>query len=336
MNILFGIQTTGNGHISRAQEILPRLMQLGEVTVLLSGEKKEVSLPCHHKIQLNGLTYAFDNDGRVSISKTARTLRFTRFMREVNQLDLSKYDLILNDFEPISAWAAKIQNRGCFSLSHQSSFLSDKTPRPSKRNELVELLMKYFAPSTDGVGFHFQRYDDFILPPVIKSSVQQLEPKNGNHFTVYIPAYKPEFLVQTFAKHKDAQWQVFSPQATSKYRSGNVLVQPTAKEAFTKSLANCQGVVTAGGFELCAETMFLGKKLFSIPVINQYEQLCNAAAMRQMGIHTAPEIGPNFDIKLVRWMDDAKAVHLSEIANLDQIIDKILSFSELDTQRIVA
>jgi|AntAceMinimDraft_1070359.scaffolds.fasta_scaffold08644_3 uncharacterized protein (TIGR00661 family) len=336
MNILFGIQTTGNGHISRAQEILPRLMQIGHVTILLSGEHKEVQLPCHHKIQLRGLTYAFDNEGRVSISKTAKSLKMTRFLKDVNSLDLSKFDLILNDFEPITAWAAKIKNRGCFSLSHQSSFLSEKTPRPSKRIEYIELLMKYFAPSTCGIGFHFERYDDFIMPPVIKSSVQNLNPNKGSHYTVYLPAYKPEFLESIFTKHKDAQWQIFSPQAKSQSRNGNVLIQPTAKAAFTESLENCQGVVTAGGFELCAESMFLGKKLFSIPIINQYEQLCNAAAMQKMGISTAMEIGRNFDIKLIRWMEDAKPTVLNEIANLDSIMEHVLSFSELDSERVVA
>lgn len=336
MNILFGIQTTGNGHISRAQEILPRLMQIGKVTILLSGEAKEVHLPCHHKIQLNGLTYSFDNDGRVSISKTAKSLKFTRFLKEVKNLDLSKYDLILNDFEPISAWAAKMQNRGCFSLSHQSSFLSEKTPRPSRRNELVELIMRYFAPSSTGIGFHFERYDDFIMPPVIKSSVQKLNPKKGSHYTVYIPAYKPELLERTFSKHKDAQWQIFSPQVKKVTRHANVIIQPTSKDAFVESLENCQGVVTAGGFELCAESMFLGKKLFAIPVINQYEQLCNSAALKKMGVSTTNEIGTNFDVKLIRWMEDAKVIQLKEIANIDHIMERVLSFSELDMARIVA
>lgn len=336
MNILFGIQTTGNGHISRAQEILPRLMKIGRVTILLSGESKEVNLPCHHKIQLKGLTYAFDNDGKVSIAKTAKSLNFARFLRDVNQLDLSKYDLILNDFEPISAWAAKMQQKPCFSLSHQSSFLSEKTPRPDKRNELVELLMRHFAPSSSAIGFHFEKYDHFIMPPVIKSNVQDLEPKTGNHFTVYLPAYKPEFLISTFSKHKDAQWQLFSPQAKQQTRKGNVIVQPTSKEAFTTSLESCQGVVTAGGFELCAETMYLGKKLFSIPVINQYEQLCNAAALKRLGVHTSLEIGHYFDIKLIRWMEDAKVIPLNEIADPDKVLEMILDFSALDNEKKVA
>lgn len=326
MNILFGIQTTGNGHISRAQEILPKLNEIGKVTLLFSGETKQVDLSAHQSIIFKGLTYAFGANGKISYTKTAKNLHFSRFIRDVKSLDLSRYDLILNDFEPISAWAAKNQGRACFSLSHQSSFLSANTPRPEQRNEFVEWLLKYFAPSSQGLGFHFERYDSFILPPVIKSSVKRLEIQQKNHFTVYLPAYDNNFLIHKLGKHKEAEWQIFSPTATSKERIGNVRIQPTSKEAFVQSLASCRGVLTAGGFELCAESMYLGKKLFSIPVANQYEQLCNAAALKKLGVHTALNMGGQFDVKLKRWIEDAEPVYLRESADVDQIIDQILRF----------
>lgn len=336
MNILFGIQTTGNGHISRAQDILPRLMEMGQVTILLSGEEKEVHLPCHKKLRYAGLTYEFGKDGRISVSKTASKLQISQFFKDVQELELDQYDLILNDFEPVSAWAAKLRKREVISLSHQYSFTSKNTPRPEKKNVFVESLMKHFAPSQKGLGFHFKRYDDFILPPVIKNDVQQLQVQEANHFTVYLPAYKPEFLTHLFRKHPEYDWHLFSPQIKSYHRKGNIYLNPTSKGAFLDSLASCQGVITAGGFELCAESMFLGKKLFSIPIANQYEQLCNAAALRELGVMTAPKIGDRFHVQLTRWIEDMQAVRLEHHAKVDEIIDHILRFSNNSVQSQVA
>ena len=39
MKILFGVQTTGNGHIARAKEIISILKKRAEVDVIFSGPK---------------------------------------------------------------------------------------------------------------------------------------------------------------------------------------------------------------------------------------------------------------------------------------------------------
>jgi UDP-N-acetylglucosamine:LPS N-acetylglucosamine transferase len=45
MRILYGIPGTGNGHITRAIEIIPQLHQQGIVDVLVSGYQSEIPLP---------------------------------------------------------------------------------------------------------------------------------------------------------------------------------------------------------------------------------------------------------------------------------------------------
>ena len=46
MKILYGIQTTGNGHLTRAKEVISILKKRAEVDVVLSG-------PDDNKISLN-------------------------------------------------------------------------------------------------------------------------------------------------------------------------------------------------------------------------------------------------------------------------------------------
>ena len=45
MKILFGIQGTGNGHLSRAKEVIPHLEKYGTVDLFVSGTQAEVQLP---------------------------------------------------------------------------------------------------------------------------------------------------------------------------------------------------------------------------------------------------------------------------------------------------
>jgi hypothetical protein len=45
MKVLYAIQGTGNGHVSRAREVIPVLKQLADVDVFLSGRNSNLNLP---------------------------------------------------------------------------------------------------------------------------------------------------------------------------------------------------------------------------------------------------------------------------------------------------
>ena len=45
MRILYAIQGTGNGHLSRSMDIVPLLKKMGDVDVLVSGTQGDLSLP---------------------------------------------------------------------------------------------------------------------------------------------------------------------------------------------------------------------------------------------------------------------------------------------------
>jgi uncharacterized protein (TIGR00661 family) len=134
------------------------------------------------------------------------------------------------------------------------------------------------------VGFHFERYDDYIHTPVIRSEIRNLTPTNLGHYTVYLPALADLHLVKLLQLFPHIKWEVFSKHTTISYTSGNITVKPIHNEHFNQSLANCEGLFTGGGFEGPAEALFLGKKLLIAPMKFQYEQQCNAYALEQLGI----------------------------------------------------
>ncbi|WP_374949669.1 glycosyltransferase family protein, partial [Mucilaginibacter sp.] len=282
MKILFGIQGTGNGHISRAREIVPLLQQYGEVDLLVSGTEAEVSLSQPLKYKFHGFSFVFGKNGGVDNWATFKLMNLRQLWKDMHSLPLDDYNLIINDFEPVSAWACRLQGKESVSLSHQCSFVSKNTPRPNKWN-YAEWLFKYYSPTTHHIGFHFERYADFIHTPVIRSDIRNMATANHGHYTVYLPAYSDTKLVKNLSQ-TDAQWHIFSKRTKTAYTEGNVKVFPVNNEAFNTSLANCEGLLTGGGFEGPAEALFLGKKVLMIPMRGQYEQQCNALAASKLGV----------------------------------------------------
>lgn len=283
MKILYAIQGTGNGHVSRAREIVPHLQQHGEVDLLISGTQVDVKLAQEIKYNFHGFSFIFGKKGGVDHYKTWKNMNLFQFRKDMNTIPLRDYNLILNDFEPISAWACKLQGIESVSLSHQASFKSKKVPRP-KTIDWGKLILSRYAPTTHHIGFHFDRYDDFIYKPVIRSEIRQLQSTNLGHYTVYLPAIDDKDLVNVLKQIPQVRWEVFSKHTKLAYADGNVFVEPINNEKFNESMASCEGVFTGGGFEGPAEALHLGKKLLVAPMRFQYEQQCNAYALKQFGL----------------------------------------------------
>jgi uncharacterized protein (TIGR00661 family) len=323
MKILFGIQGTGNGHISRAREIVPLLQQYGDVDLLISGTEAEVGLSQPLKYKFHGFSFVFGRRGGVDKWATFRRMNLWQLLRDVRTLPLNQYDLIINDFEPVSAWACRLQNVPSVSLSHQCSFISPKTPRPSRWN-YAEWLFKYYSPTTHHIGFHFDRYDDFIHTPVIRSEIRQMETSNKGHYAVYLPAYDDKTLVKHLSKINTVEWQIFSKRQKSPLREGNVQICPVDNARFNQSLASCEGLLTGGGFEGPAEALYLQKKVMMVPMTGQYEQRCNALAASRLGVPVITGINA-VNIPLIsHWVESNNRVQVNFPDETAQIVERMV------------
>jgi uncharacterized protein (TIGR00661 family) len=234
MKILYAIQGTGNGHISRAREIVPLLQKYGDLDLLISGSQADVSLTQFVKYNFHGFSYVFGKKGGIDYWKTFKEMNLKQFLKDMRSVPFKDYDLIINDFEPITAWGCKLRKIKSVSLSHQASFLSPLTPRPPKREKYAELILKYYAPTTHHVGFHFKAYDSFIHTPVIRKEIRDLKPENHGYYTVYLPAVDDKLIVKYLHQLPDVKWQVFSKHQQTTYEYKNVIVQQISNESFNK------------------------------------------------------------------------------------------------------
>ncbi|RZL13414.1 MAG: glycosyl transferase [Pedobacter sp.] len=303
MKILYAIQGTGNGHISRAREIVPLLQQYGDVDLVISGTQADVKLTQDVRYQLHGFSFVFGKKGGVNHYETWKSMNLPRFVKDMRTVPLKSYNLILNDFEPVTAWACKTQKLESVGLSHQASFQSAKVPKP-KSIDWAQLVMKYYAPASHYVGFHFDNYDDFIHTPVIRREIREMSLTNLGHYTVYLPAIDDKHLVPILNKISNVNWQVFSKHCLADYEHGNVKVYRINNELFNKSLASCEGLFTGGGFEGPAEALHMGKKLLVAPMRFQYEQQCNAYALKQFGLPVIWGSNRNWEPIIRNWVNN--------------------------------
>lgn len=324
MRILFAIQGTGNGHLSRARDVYPALAKYGEVDVLISGIQADVAFPYPVKYKYYGMSFIFGNKGGVDIWKTAKKLKLFKLIKDIRNLPIEDYDIVVNDFEPVSSWACKLKKKPCIGLSHQSAVLSEKAPKPEKSDLKGELVLKYYAPVTASYGFHFDRYTDNIFTPLIRKQIRDITPTDEGHYTVYLPAYDDTALVQHLSQFEQVKWEVFSKHNKEAFTFKNVHIRPIENDAFIKSMASSTGVLCGAGFEGPAEALHLGKKVLAIPMLQQYEQQCNAAALESIGVPVIPQLGKKYYDVINLWLSNGKAVDVNYPDVTDEIIAQLM------------
>ncbi len=328
MKILFAIQGTGNGHLSRAKEIIPFLLKYADVDLLVSGTQSQIELPYIVKYKKRGISFTPGVDGKIDYRHTIKNLKPWEFMKDIYQLPVADYDLVLNDFEPITAWACKLKGKECVSLSHQASFLSTQTPRPDKKSVWCEKLFRHYAPCSHHIGFHFKNYDQFIKTPIIRNDVRVLEPTQLNHITVYLPAYSLDFLAPFLEKVEDVEWHVFTKNHLTDFHHRNIKLMPITNEGYLKSLASSLGLLTGGGFEAPAEATFLNKKVLMIPIQGHYEQLCNSVAFKNLGGSYVKNINLDFKVKLNQWLNFYAPIKINFPDITRDIVEEVINLKE--------
>ena len=324
MKILYGIQLTGNGHITRSIKVIKALQEQGfNVDIITSGSNSQLKLPFEIKEQFDGLSFYYNNVGGINWVKTIFKLNIRKFFKDL-KYDVSEYDLVISDFEPISAWSAKRQNKKSIGIGNQYSFMSNKTPRPFFKDIFSEIFIKYFAPCKEHIGINYEKYDDFITLPIINDDLINKKVSDGKFYLVYLPSMSSEFISEQINTYGIGNWRVYSPDVEEDRNDGIVKLKKLDKANFTRDLLNCTGVITASGFSTTSEAIVLGKKLWSIPIKGQYEQLCNAKSLKKMGIFTN-ELNSN---NIFDWVYNYNKIEYKWNDPINEILKKIKEYAK--------
>lgn len=324
MKILYSIQATGNGHISRAMELVPFLKKHGKVDLFLSGSNSTLSLDIPVKYRSRGISLFYTCNGTLDYWKTTKSLAPWRVAKEAQDLPVEKYDMVVNDFECITSMACAYKKVPSVHFGHQASFISDKVPRPEKKNRFAEWLLKNYAKAPVNIGLHFECYDDFILSPVIKEEILGAEPTDKGHISIYLPSYCEKQLLKYLLRLKDIRFEVFSRETKYTREYKHITFIPVDNSRFNKSLTTCMGLITGAGFETPAEALYLKKKLLAIPIKGQYEQECNAAALKKLGVHSINKIDDDFPNVFNNWIHSENQTEIFYPHSTQNIVDQLM------------
>lgn len=284
MKILYGVQGTGNGHISRARIMAKYFAARADVEVdfLFSGRAPsgyfDMDVFADYTTK-RGVSFCVQ-DGEVDVFGTLKKAGIKQLWRDIRCLDLSQYDLVLNDFEPISAWAAKLQGVTSISISHQASFYY---PIPKHGDTWADkMILKCFAPCNINMGVHWHHFGHSIMPPFIEES--PVDTPRGGYYLVYLPFEDPGQIKAMLSPISEHQFVCYHPSISANHIEGNLSWCKPSKAAFKDSLQHCDGVIANAGFELSSESLKLGKSLLLKPLIGQFEQASNVLTLQHMGL----------------------------------------------------
>ncbi|WP_439510209.1 MJ1255/VC2487 family glycosyltransferase [Marinimicrobium koreense] len=289
MKILYGVQGTGNGHTTRARIMARALKEEGvEVDWVFSGRAPEDyfdmdtfgSYRC-----FRGLTFVTEH-GRVNYPRTILSSHLRTLYRDIRSLDVSGYDLLINDFEPVTAWAARRAGLPSIGISHQCAFMHQIPKRGE--NLFVRAFMRQFAPVEHAIGLHWHHFNQPILPPLIEPS-QYPNECHAKEYLVYLPFAQPEDIVPQLRAFPDTRFYVYQP-VPKPIDEGHIQIRPFSREGFQADLHRVEGVICSAGFELPSEAIQLGKKLLVQPVVGQMEQQSNAFALSQLGYGAVAQV----------------------------------------------
>jgi len=117
--------------------------------------------------------------------------------------------------------------------------------------------------------------------------------------------------VELLLKFPKIKWHIFSKHNKNPYHVGRISVYPVSGQDFVESVVASTGVLCGAGFETPAEVLQLNKKLLVVPMKSQYEQQCNAAALKKMGVPVIKKMKKKSLKKIRKWIEDGKPHDIS-------------------------
>ena len=300
MRIVYGVQSTGRGHLARFAALKPMFDADGhELLIILSGPQEPPaffleSVGSSRVERMTGFAMADDGEGGISKRKTA-----TAFISHMPNLLSSLYqgnklisafdpDLVVSDFDPITG--SPMVAPSVFKVGIGNWVMArrrDAGHLPGLRFEKfnTSLAAKLCTSGVDVLlGCHFYPYDETCLPPILRPDIGQLPSINQGHILVYHSFQgRLESLVEFAQNHKDRNLIIYGYSRRLPGMPKNMRFQLDSSN-FLADLASCDAYVGTAGFQSICEAFFLKKKIILQPIDGHYEQKWNAFKLEELGM----------------------------------------------------
>ena len=299
MRILYGVVGEGMGHATRSRVLLDHLVRSHQVEIVVSGRAHGFLSRVFPNVKVReiaGLNMIYE-DNAVRRSKTAldflkKLPAFAENYRMFSEISQG-FDpqLVISDFESFSYLYGKSHDLPIISVDNmqvinrcaldveipdelQNSFRTAKTLVKAKLPRCgAYLITSFFFPKP-------RKPRTQLFPPILRDAVLDAKPSRGDHVLVYQTSDSFTELIPTL-QQLPGRFLVYGLGREEKL--GNVELRAFSESGFVSDLASARGVIAGGGFSLMGEAVYLGKPLYSIPLVGQFEQTLNALYLQKLG-----------------------------------------------------
>ncbi|MGV8041466.1 MAG: glycosyltransferase family protein [Thermoanaerobaculaceae bacterium] len=313
--VVLGVCGIGHGHSLRESVVIDGLLRRGHRIVVLAFAESlrflrsrypgveciPVWVPWVHGSG-RGVDFALtghDEDNRCGAGWADNYLAMDQAIRCLG----GKPDILIADYEPVTAQLAYALGKPLVSLDQQSKFLGFETPDVggfTREEEAARLRLFFpaairrYAASFFPVDFPtIRNYPVKILPPILRPGLAP----DGIHtgvermVLIYLSPYGrtdqnlAEF-VEVCGHLDDWRFVLYAPGLDAPASpSSNVICKGFSDSGFLADLRSCAAVVSTAGHQLISEAVFLGKPVYAMPFAI-YEQTFNAAMVAKHGLGT--------------------------------------------------
>ncbi len=321
--ILFGITGIGFGHTYRQMPLVEHFLEKGDKVAIFAYDESLVIFQKQFadvkNIKVVEVAVPFFAGGPTGLDfRTASTMAYntkdfyvTNFKAWAEAKEfVGKPDLVISDYDPVSAQYAYSQNSPLVTYDQQSKYLVGDFPENISGTgfaDEVERLHMFFPKVSARIAssfFNFEKINNgdevSIFPPTINktllNSTMGANKTKENKVLVHISKAKSfnqplSEIFDVFNSAADFKFYVFTEPSqvkeySNKFKNINFFEHDT--DTFHKLLPECSAVVSSAGHSLISEALYLNTPLMLVP-ISTYEQYMNAKKVEEGGFGVSVE-----------------------------------------------
>jgi uncharacterized protein (TIGR00661 family) len=294
--IIYGVAGQGFGHAARSHETLMHLKRRKhKILVLAYKQSADLLGQDFPVLQIPGLGLNYQNNKlsywRTLYDNAATLIKSTNKWPSLRRkIKAFNADLVITDFEPLSATIAHIEKLPLISIDNQHQLTNSQiiVPKKYRRDFLaVKLVTKSMVWWADYYLFtsffktKITKAKSFLFPPIVREKIRKLKPQVKDFVLVYQNS-DFDYILDELKKLKKDNFIIYSGRPGIK-KDGNLILKNYHNPDWYKDLANCRAIIGTAGLSLISEALCLDKPYLAIPVGGQIEQIINALYIKKLG-----------------------------------------------------
>jgi uncharacterized protein (TIGR00661 family) len=307
VTILYGLAGEGMGHATRSKVVVEHLLKRGhELHIVASNRAYDFlakSFP--NATRIPGLRLVYENNTVDKLKSLWTNLKPREGQEAVEIVEKiirkEQPNIIITDYEPTVAhlagmmsWQAIIGKKKIplLSVDNMHVISNCRIEVPSKywddyaivkygndlmvppQNVSKYVITTFFYPE-------ITRRDTVLVPSLVREPITKAKPKERDYILLYQTSQSNTAMLEVLKRFRRERFVIYGFNLHRK--DHNLTFKKFSEEGFISDLAECKAAITNGGFTMMSEAVFLHKPIFSVPVKQQFEQICNAIHLDKEG-----------------------------------------------------